>query len=155
MTQFITDSIVAAQGVTPTEKWVEEIISTLKFMVSNAFLVVGACFASVFMIVVLHVFVKSLKGLDWSEMFKGDVGREVSLTKFWTNIAYFTATVAFVGKVFMTQGTSDTENMLWLIYLGGVGSNAIASKWLGLKYSDAITSSRGPNPKGSDSESQK
>lgn len=85
-----------------------------------------------------------MHGLDWSELFRGDVKKEISLTKFWTNIAYFTATIAFVGKIFMSQGTSDSDNMLWLIYLGGVGSNAIAAKWLGLKYAGAYQNTPQP-----------
>lgn len=112
--------------------------NVFKFMVSNAFLMVGSAFAALFMIMVLRVFVKGLRGLDFGELFRGDVKKELSLTKFWTNIAYFTATVAFIGKIFMTPGTSETDNILWLIYLGGVGSNAIAAKWLGLKYAGAF-----------------
>ena len=118
----------------------------LKFLITNAFLVVGSAFAALFMIMVLRVFVKGMRGLDWTELFRGDVKKEISLTKFWTNIAYFTATVAFVGKVFLSQGTTDADNMLWMIYLGGVGSNAIAAKWLGLKYAVAYQQSGGIGP---------
>jgi hypothetical protein len=136
MSQLITESIVAQ--VTPLASWVTETLSAIQFLITNSFLVVGALFAFLFMLTVLRVFVKGLKGLDYGDLFRGDVTQSLSLTKFWTNIAYFTATVAFVGKIFMSTGTSDNQNILWCIYLGGVGSNAIASKWLGLKYAGAI-----------------
>lgn len=136
MSQFITESIVAHGS--PLAEWLTSSIDALKFIITNSFLVVGSAFSALFMIMVLRVFVKAMKGLNFSELFREDVTLNLSLTKFWTNIAYFTATVAFVGKVFISPNTSDSENMLWLIYLGVVGSNAIASRWLGLKYAGAI-----------------
>lgn len=147
MSQLIAESVIAQAS--PLLPWLTDGVNMLKFMITNSFLVVGSGFAALFMLMVLRVFVKAMKGLDWTELFREDVTPNLSLTKFWTNIAYFTATVAFVGKIFMSQGTTDTDNMLWLIYLGGVGSNAIASKWLGLKYAGAIQSNQPPQPQAS------
>lgn len=137
MSQFIANGVIAQAA--PLVPWITNVAETLRFIVANSIIIAGSIFASACIIMVLHVFVKGLKGLDFGDMFRGDVKQEVSLTKFWTNIAYFTATVAFIGKIFMSPGTTEADNILWLIYLGGVGSNAIAAKWLGLKYAGAMT----------------
>ena len=65
-----------------------------------------------------------------------DVGTgQTSHTKVWANIAYATATGAFIYVVYV--GT-DTD-MIWLIYLGVVGASATASKFLSMRYGSKDT----------------
>ena len=108
---------------------------------ANAFTIVGGAFSVAFMIVVFFIFVKALKGSNLQDLFEGVAKKQLSMTKFWTNVAYFSATVAFLAANLISKSSGDGMVMIWLIYLGTVGANAIASKWLALKYSgDATTS---------------
>jgi hypothetical protein len=58
---------------------------------------------------------------------------QLSHTKLWANIAYASATVAFLYAVHKDSATAD----VWLIYLGVVGASATVSKLLSLKYGGA------------------
>lgn len=54
----------------------------------------------------------------------------VSHTKVWANIAYFSATIAFIYMSY--AGTASPD--IWMVYLGVVGASATVSKLLSLKY---------------------
>ena len=54
----------------------------------------------------------------------------VSHTKVWSNIAYATATGAFVYMSYAGTASAD----IWLIYLASIGASATVSKLLSLKY---------------------
>lgn len=106
----------------------------MQFIVANAFTIVGGVFSVAFMIVIFFIFVKALRGSNLQDLFAGEVKKELSMTKFWTNVAYFAATVAFLAANLVAQSNGESMVLIWLIYLGTVGANAIASKWLVLKY---------------------
>jgi len=55
---------------------------------------------------------------------------QLSHTKLWANIAYASATGAFLYAVYAGTATAD----IWLVYLGVVGASATASKYLSLKF---------------------
>lgn len=54
----------------------------------------------------------------------------LSHTKLWQNIAYLTATGAFIYMAY--AGTASAE--IWLVYLGVIGASATASKFLSMRY---------------------
>lgn len=61
----------------------------------------------------------------------------MSHTKVWSNIAYATATIAFIYMCYV--GTASPE--IWMIYLGGIGASTTLSKLLSLKYGVPVDSS--------------
>lgn len=114
---------------------VTENLETVQFLVSNAFTIVGGAFATLFMIVVFFVFVKALRQHNLGDLFQGEIKKEISLTKFWSNIAYFAATIAFLALNLMPVAiTGISLEMIWLIYLGTIGGNAMINKLMVLKY---------------------
>lgn len=73
--------------------------------------------------------------MDMTELFKNDVNDRLSHTKFWSNVAYFAATVAFLNlNLFNSGNVSGVLEAVWVIYLGVVASNAVASKWISHRY---------------------
>lgn len=56
----------------------------------------------------------------------------LSHTKIWANIAYLSATVAFVGETIFSD--QQVEPDIWLIYLGVVGGHGALSKFISMKY---------------------
>lgn len=59
---------------------------------------------------------------------------QLSHTKLWANIAYLSATIAFLYAVYSGKDAPD----IWLIYLGVVGASTTFSKLLSLKYGGAV-----------------
>lgn len=57
---------------------------------------------------------------------------QLSHTKLWANVAYFTATLAFVRITMFSAEPSSPE--IWLIYLGVVGAHNVSSKILSMRY---------------------
>lgn len=57
---------------------------------------------------------------------------QISHTKLWTNIAYLSATLAFLRLTLVSSDPPNPE--IWLIYLGVVGAHNVASKVLSMKY---------------------
>jgi hypothetical protein len=70
-----------------------------------------------------------MKKILWQLIAHSD-GRRVSHTKFFSSLAYFVATVAFVYLVY--QGRDSTEH--WIIYLGTLAGHHTASKLISHKY---------------------
>lgn len=97
-------------------------------------------FIITFTMLMLIVFVKSLYRLDPADLFKyGNTGL-VSHTKFWGNMAYFAATVAFVSiNLLYFKEFQQNIEMIWLIYLSVVASNNIANKLIAYKYGNNTT----------------
>jgi hypothetical protein len=78
---------------------------------------------------------KAGRKMDMTELFKNETTGQLSHTKFWSNVAYFSATLAFLSLNLFNNGSSaDTLEFIWIIYLGVVASNAVASKWISYKY---------------------
>jgi hypothetical protein len=79
---------------------------------------------------------KAGRKMDMTELFKNEKTGLLSHTKFWSNVAYFAATLAFLNlNLFNSGAVSGVLEFIWVIYLGVVASNAIASKWISYKYS--------------------
>jgi hypothetical protein len=135
MADPVTENITQAVH---SSHWTEG-LAFAKWFAANAFIVVGGTFAAAFMILIFTIFVKALRGSNLSDLFVGEQKGQLSMTKFWTNVAYFSATLAFLAFNLLNQESGESQVMLWLIYLGTVGANAIASKWLALKYAPAGT----------------
>ena len=66
----------------------------------------------------------------FEQFFYNDKGK-VDPKKFWNFVAYFCATVGFVYINFQT--TDATRDWIWLIYLGVVSGDSLASKLLDYK----------------------
>ena len=64
----------------------------------------------------------------FSEIISTTEGK-VSHTKLWSNIAYLAGTIKFI---MIPNPTAD----IWMAYLGIVGSAAMASKFISMKYKD-------------------
>lgn len=113
----------------------------MQFLAANAFTLVGGVFAIAFMIVIFIIFVKALRGTNLGDLFQGEVKQEMSITKFWTNVAYFCATIAFLSMNLISNIDGETLIFVWMIYLGTVGTSAVASKWLALRYGETLMKS--------------
>lgn len=83
----------------------------------------------------------AMLNLELSSMFttKNDPNR-ISHTRFWSNVAYFVATITFI-KLNFTENNYIVE--LWLIYLGIIGGNASISKLISMKYDRKPTDNTG------------
>lgn len=121
-----------------------DLASLLPFIIANIFTAVGGFFAAGFMLLIFAIFYKALRQSNLSDLFKGEVKNEMSMTKFWTNVAYFSATLAFLAINMMNAATVPGTGLevIWLIYLGVVASNAAVSKWLALRYGSDTTAQR-------------
>lgn len=69
--------------------------------------------------------------MKWSGLIADPCTGNVSHTKLWANVAYASATAAFLNGAVGGTLTAD----VWLIYLGVVGTHTAASKLIGLRYS--------------------
>lgn len=102
----------------------------------HLFPIVGFLFSVVFITIMCIILVKALSKTDIGDLFKttDNAGGGISITKFWQNVAYAASTVAFL--VVNIAGNTNGSNLeiLWVIYLGTVASNAVLSKWITLKY---------------------
>lgn len=89
-----------------------------------------------FIIVMFWGFVKANRELNLKELFIDDKTGHLSHTKYWSNIAYLTSTVAFISlNIFHVGDMQGSQlEMLWLIYTGVVASNAAVSKLISHKY---------------------
>lgn len=104
-------------------------------ILSNTFNVISSIFLSLFLIVLFYVMINATRKMDMTDLFKRGHAQRVSHTKFWSNIAYFAATLAFLSLNVIGEGAqSGVIEAVWIIYLGVVASNDIASKWITNKY---------------------
>lgn len=87
-------------------------------------------------VILIAVFATALKNIQLAELFESTTGTgKISHTKFWANVAYFVATIAFVDINFKPSPPEYLVE-LWFVYLATVASNASISKFLSLKYSN-------------------
>ena len=113
----------------------------LATILPHLFPIVGAVFSFLFMTVVVFILIKGIRGIRVTDLF--EFNGEASLSKFWQNVAYAAATIAFLAVNISGNLTGGTLEVVWLIYLGVVASNAVLSKWISVKY-DRSPSDRGP-----------
>lgn len=95
--------------------------------------ILAGVFMSIIMLIVSVFMFNGLRKLDLSHLFTSESTGQISSTKFWTNISYFVATVAFLTVNIFAPGAASLE-MIWLIYLGVVASSASVSKLLALRF---------------------
>ena len=86
-------------------------------------------------VILIAVFATALKNIQLAELFESIGTGKISHTKFWANVAYFVATIAFVDINFKPSPPEYLVE-LWFVYLATVASNASISKFLSLKYSN-------------------
>lgn len=95
----------------------------------------AAASITLFGFVVFVILIKTLLKLDLTQLFLSEPGGGVSHTKFWGNIAYFVATIAFfVANLVLYDHFKDNLEILWLIYLSVVASNNVANKFIAYKF---------------------
>ncbi|ASD50395.1 membrane protein [Acidovorax phage ACP17] len=95
----------------------------------------GTLFSAAFMVIMLIILWRGMRGADLSGLFTSqDEAGGISLTKFWQNVAYGAATVAFLSINIAGKATGASLEIVWVIYLGVVASNAVLSKWISMKY---------------------
>lgn len=100
---------------------------------SASSLVIG--FMVAFIIALFVGFVKGMSRIDPKHLFTDGTSGRISHTKYWANVAYLSATVAFlIINLFYFKEAKDQIEVLWLIFLGVVASNSSLSKFIGLKY---------------------
>mgnify|MGYP001176922241 FL=1 len=104
----------------------------LAAILPHLFPIVGAVFSFLFMTVVVFILIKGIRGIRVADLF--EFSGEASLSKFWQNVAYAAATIAFLAVNISGNLTGGTLEIVWLIYLGVVASNAVLSKWISVKY---------------------
>lgn len=113
-----------------------ETIQIINPLLNNPFVLLSSIFVTIFLLVLTYILFKSLRKINVADLFVESSTNKISHTKFWSNIAYFASTIAFLSlNLFSEQASSGGMEIIWLIYLGVVASNAVASKWISYKYS--------------------
>ncbi len=116
----------------------EEIQTTLPILnplLQNPFVLISSIFVCIFLLALTYILFKSLKKFNMADLFIENSTNKISHTKFWSNIAYFASTIAFLSlNLFSNQASQAGMEIIWLIYLGVVASNTVASKWISYKY---------------------
>lgn len=106
----------------------------LPIILPHAFQFIGVLFAVVFMVILLIILLKGINTIDVRDLFSSAADGGTSLTKFWQNVAYAAATIAFLAINITGQVSGASLEIIWLIYLAVVASNAVLSKWISVKY---------------------
>lgn len=103
-------------------------------IVENFFTVVTTSFVGLFMIIIAWFMIKGMKQLNLTSLYLED--GTVSSTKFWSSVAYFIATVAFLAINILNPASAALE-FVWAIYLATVAGHATFSKFISKKYAIA------------------
>ena len=107
----------------------------LKEFVATGAPTVVMTFMVFFIIVLLYGFVKGMHGMNFHALFVDEYKGRLSHTKYWANAAYLCAVVSFLTiNLFYFKEAKEQIEILWLIFLGVVASNATISKLIGMKY---------------------
>lgn len=113
-----------------------ETIQIINPFLNNPFILLSSIFVTIFLLVLTYILFKSLRKINVADLFVESSTNKISHTKFWSNIAYFASTIAFLSlNLFSEHASSGGMEIIWLIYLGVVASNSVASKWISYKYS--------------------
>lgn len=80
----------------------------------------GIIVSTVFVVVMLHVLLVAMRGRDFSRLMIDSTTGKMSHNKFWSNIAFTMATIAFINYNF---SDSKPEHLveIWVIYLSVIG----------------------------------
>lgn len=110
-------------------------ITELKDFVAGGANTVIIGFMAAFIIMLLWGFVKGVARMSMKDLFIDERSGHISHTKYWSNVAYLSATVAFlVLNLFYFKEIEKYVELLWIIYLGVVASSATISKLISYKY---------------------
>jgi uncharacterized membrane protein (Fun14 family) len=92
-----------------------------------------------FIISLMWVFIKGTLSINIKSLFIDEHTNKTSHVKYWANVAYLSATISFLSiNLFFFKESSQYIEILWLIYLGVVASNATVSKLISYKYNGAV-----------------
>lgn len=128
--------------MTPPPTAALQSVDFLKTLVENSFMAGAGVFTAVFMLIVSVLLFKGMMKLDLKGLFVEKPGdRHISSSKFWSNIAYFVSTIAFLAINLAAPGAPALE-FIWVVYLGVVASATVVSKFLSLRYSAAGIAAR-------------
>lgn len=97
------------------------------------------------------IIVKSMKNRDLSRLVISPVNGKLSHHRFWANVAYFLASVAFVKINFMIPSPNYIIE-LWAIYLTVIGGVDVFSKWISYKKLSSTSNSYGRDDSDEDSD---
>lgn len=86
------------------------------------------------MLILMIILLKGARSINTNDLFASAADGGTSLTKFWQNVAYAAATIAFLAINISGSIAGASIEIIWFIYLAVIGSNAVLSKWLSLKY---------------------
>lgn len=100
---------------------------------TNGFLFATSAAAFLFMLMIAVVLFKAIRKLDLSSMFYDTGSTIVSSTKFWSVIAYFVATIAFLFINIAAPAAASLE-FIWLAYLGIIAGSASVNKLISARY---------------------
>lgn len=109
-------------------------LDVLPLILPYAFQLIGVVFAVIFLLALLVVLLRGAKDINPRDLFTSAGDGGTSLTKFWQNVAYAAATVAFLAINITGNVAGASLEVIWLIYLAVVASNAVLSKWISVKY---------------------
>lgn len=109
-------------------------LEMLPLILPYAFQLIGVVFAAIFLIALLVVLLRGARTINARELFSSAADGGTSITKFWQNVAYAAATVAFLAINITGNVAGASLEVIWLIYLAVVASNAVLSKWISVKY---------------------
>lgn len=112
----------------------------LKNFVKDGSSAVVMCFMLIFIVVQMWVFIKGTLSINIKSLFQDDHTNKTSHVKYWANVAYLSATISFLTiNLFYFKESVQYIEILWLIYLGVVASNATVSKLISYKYNGAVS----------------
>lgn len=110
----------------------EVILNWLSSLTATAYITAfGLLVSSIFVFFVLNILSKSLNGVKLDGMMKDQNGK-FSQHHFWSNIAYFLASIAFIKYNFTTEEVSYIVE-IWIIYLTVIGGVDVFSSWIKYK----------------------
>lgn len=96
---------------------------------------VSLIFMAVFIVFILSDFVNGTRKIDKKSLYVDERSGAYSSTKYWMNVANTAATAAFLYiNLFRVDIVGADLAMLWLVYLGVIGGNAAASKFISNRY---------------------
>lgn len=101
-----------------------------KYIVEHGYAVVTTAFAVSFTVLLFVFFIKAARHADMTDLFRDKHKGYISHTKFWSNVAFLAATIAFLNININDKASAE----LWAIYLGTVASQTLISKFIGAKY---------------------